>query len=291
MKIEKFTEYVFEHKLHKNQLQILNYFEALSKDKIFIFCDTETSGLGGHKKQQLTQISAISYEYNYQQNKLKETGTFNKKIKISSDMRGRLEDPKDRIKQVFKFNHYGDKIKDDPKIKKLLDELNHYGDKIIEDPKYYDEQEIIKDFKNWVTHAGYYLEPLLIMQNAIFDMNMIVGRGGSELGYGNKPWEVLDTKQIIQLFVIPIIQKLAETDEKYKKMLDQIGKSDRDLGLISSSMSKWGPFFGINMSGYHDALTDCRITAQMFTKIVDLIKDNIDLDISKYQVDRIKTRV
>jgi len=270
MKIEKFTEYIFEHKLHKNQLQILNYFEALSKNKIFIFCDTETSGLGGHKKQQLTQISAISYEYDYQQNKLKETGTFNKKIKISSDMRGKLDDPKDRIKQVFKFNHYGDKIENDP--------------------KYYDEQKIISQFKNWVSHAGYYLDPLLIMQNAIFDMNMIVGRGGSKLGYGNRPYEVLDTKQIIQLFVIPIIQKLAETDDEYKQMLDKIGTSDRDFSLISSSMSKWGPFFGINMSGYHDALTDCRITAQMFTKIVDLIKDNVDLNISKYQVERIKIK-
>jgi len=263
MIVKIFSEFLNEHKLHKNQYQLLDYLEKLSS-KSFIFIDTETTGLGGHKKQQLTQISAVAFDYDFQQNTLKETDTFNKKIKISSDMRGRLEDPKDRIKQIFKFNHYGDKIK--------------------EDPKYYEEQDIIDNFRNWLSQN---VDPLLIMQNAIFDMNMLVGRGGKKLG---TPFEVLDTKQIIQLFVIPIIQKLAETDDEYKQMLDKIGTSDRDFSLISSSMSKWGPFFGINMSGYHDALTDCRITAQMFTKIVDLIKDNVDLNISKYQVERIKIK-
>ena len=53
-------------------------------------------------------------------------------------------------------------------------------------------------------------------------------------------------------------------------------------------MGKWGPFFDINMSGYHDGLTDCRITSEMFTKMIDFIKENSDLDISKYQVSRIK---
>lgn len=268
MKIKKFTEYLFEHKLYKNQYQLLSYFEKLSKDKIFIFIDTETTGLGGHKKQQLTQISAIAYNYDFQSNTLNEIGTFNKKIKISSDMKSKLIDPNNRIKQVFK--------------------LNHYGDKILDDPKYYDEQSIIKEFREWILNFGQ--EPLLIMQNAIFDMNMLVGRGNQKLGNVNRAWEVLDTKQIIQLFVIPIIQKLAETKPEYEDMLNKIGTSDRDFGLISSSMGKWGPFFGINMSGYHDALTDCRITAQMFTKIVDLIKDNSELNISKYQVERIKSK-
>ena len=180
---------------------------------------------------------------------------------LAYDIKYKLEDPNDRIYKVFKFNHYGDKIKDDP--------------------KYYDEQQILSEFRNWVAHTGYYLEPLLIMQNSIFDMNMLVGRGEK------LPYEVLDTKQLLQLFVIPIIRKLSETDNKYQDILDEIGTSERDFGMTTSAMGKWGPFFGINMSGYHDALTDCKITAQMFTKMIDFIKDNSDLDISKYQSERI----
>jgi len=262
-----FEKFLNEHKLHKNIYQFLDYLNNLSKNKVFVFVDTETTGLGGPKKQQLTQISAVAYNYDFQQNTLDEFGTFNKKIKISSDMKGRLVNPKDDIYRAFKFNHYGNKIK--------------------EDPKYYDEQDIVNEFHNWLAHSGYYLDPLLIMQNASFDMNMLIGRGGKKLGHA-KPYEVLDTKQIIQLFIIPIMEKLSETDDKYKEILNNIGSSSRDYGLTTSSMGKWGPFFGINMSGYHDGLTDCRITSQMFIKIVDFIKENSDLNIAKYQVERIK---
>lgn len=261
-----FYEFLNEHKLHKNIYQLLDYIEKLSEDKVFLFTDCETTGLGGHKKQQLTQIAAVGFDYDFKSNSLKEFGTFNKKIKISPDMKSRLYDPKDDIRSKFKFNRYGDKISTDT--------------------KYYDEQSILSEFRNWVAHSGYYKDPLLIMQNAIFDMNMLVGRSGQKLNY-----EVLDTKLIIQLFVIPIMQKLAETDIKYTEILDKIGTSTRDNGLITSSMAKWGPYFGINMSGYHDALTDCRITGEMFTKMIDFIKEYSDLDISKYQVDRIKKRV
>jgi hypothetical protein len=145
---------------------------------MFIFIDTETSGLGGPKKQQLTQVSSVCFEYDFQKNKLKEFGTFNKKIKISIDQKGRLSNTKDDIYRAFRFNHYGNKIK--------------------EDPKYYEEQQILIEFKIWLDSIE--IEPLLIMQNAIFDMNMLVGRGGIKLGK-EKPYEVLDTKQIIQFRV------------------------------------------------------------------------------------------
>jgi hypothetical protein len=72
-------------------------------------------------------------------------------------------------------------------------------------------------------------------------------------------------------------------------MIDFIGTSTRDNGLISSSMAKIGPVLGVNMIGYHDAITDCRITIQMYQKIIDLLKKNQDVDIMKYQIERIKT--
>lgn len=137
MKIERYIEYLNENKMYKNIHQFLNYIEKLSENKVFIFIDTETTGLGGHKKQQLTQIAAVGYEYNYKENKLKQFGEFNKKIKISDDIKYKLKDPNDRIYKVFKFNHYGDKIKNDP--------------------KYYNEQDVLKDFDSWLAHSGYYL--------------------------------------------------------------------------------------------------------------------------------------
>jgi hypothetical protein len=115
-------------------------------------------------------------------------------------------------------------------------------------------------------------------------MAMLSGR------YGHKiTSEVFDTKMLIQLYFLPLLQTLAETDSKYKEMIDFIGTSTRDNGLISSSMSKIGPVLGVNMMGYHDAITDCRITIQMYQKIIEMLKQNQDVDIMKYQIERIKT--
>jgi hypothetical protein len=94
---------------------------------------------------------------------------------------------------------------------------------------------------------------------------------------------------LIQLYYLPLIQKLAETDSKYQYLINFIGTSSRDNGLISSSLSKIGPALGLNMTGYHDALTDCRLTINMYLKIVKFLKENQSVDIIKYQSERIKS--
>jgi len=99
--------------------------------------------------------------------------------------------------------------------------------------------------------------------------------------------EVLDTKQMIQLFYLPTLQKLGETDQHYKNLIERIGTSDRDNGLISSSISKVGPAMGVNMDDYHDALSDCKYTIKILENMIRLMKDNQGIDISKYQADRI----
>ena len=41
------------------------------------------------------------------------------------------------------------------------------------------------------------------------------------------------------------------------------------------------------MSGYHDALTDCKLMMKMFIEMIKFLKENKSLDISKYQGERI----
>jgi DNA polymerase III alpha subunit (gram-positive type) len=207
----------------------------------------------------LTQISAISTYYDFNSNTLKETGTFNKKIKLSDETKAQFNQPGSRVKWVLSFNHYGQK-----------------------GTEYFTEDGTLSDFYNWVSQMD---QSILIIQNAEFDMKMLNVRSPHK--FKN---EVIDTKQLIQLFYLPTLQKLAETDQVYKDLVNKIGVSDRDNGLISSSMSKIGSALGINMSGYHDALTDCRIMSQMFCKMIDFLKEHQSLDISKYQSERIMTK-
>mgnify|MGYP005853595375 CR=1 FL=1 len=92
------------------------------------------------------------------------------------------------------------------------------------------------------------------------------------------------------MYYIPILQKLSENDNYYKNLIEKIGTSERDNGLISSSLSKIGPVLGIDMSGYHDALVDCDLMKKMFIGIVKIMKENKSLDIKKYQLERLETK-
>lgn len=249
---------IFEKKMwNKTTKEMISYVESLYS-KQWIFIDTETTGLLGPKQDQLTQISAIIKD----PKTLKTIDTFNQKIKLTDEIKTKLDDdvkPGWNRRNVLSFNHYGDKIKG---------------------KQYLEEQEVLNMFEEWINNIS---NPLFIIQNAEFDMNMLNGRKNERL----KRIEVLDTKDFLQLYIIPIYQKLAESDNYYKEKLGKIGKSQRDNGLISSSMSKWAPEFNINTSGYHDALFDCEMMFNMFINILNIMKDNKDLDISKYQEERI----
>jgi DNA polymerase III epsilon subunit-like protein len=257
MRILKFEELLNENKMFwKTIPEILSWLDLKSQMN-FIWIDVETTGLGGPNKQQLTQVSAIATDYNYQSNTFNELGLFDEKIKLTDETKSKFKEPEDRTKFVLGFNHYGS---------------GKY--------KYKNEQEILNQFFDWI---GNYEPCLFIAQNAGFDMSMLAGRYGHKIKN-----EVFDTKMLIQLYFLPLIQKLSETDVKYSEMVKSIGTSARDAGLISSSMSKVGPALGINMSGYHDALTDCKITMEMFNRIINLLKENQSVDITKYQAERIK---
>lgn len=250
-------ESINENKMwYKTIPQILEWLESKS-NMPWLWIDTETTGLGGPKKQQLTQVSCLATDYNFNSNTFKELGLFDEKIKLTDETKSKFKDPNDKTKWVLGFNHYG-------------------SGKF----KYKNEQEILDQFFDWI---GNYEPCLYIAQNAGFDMAMLSGRYGHKINN-----EVFDTKILIQLYYLPLLLTLAETDSKYQDMVNFIGTSDRDGGLISSSMSKVGPALGINMTNYHDALTDCRITIQMYQKIVDFLKQHQEVDIMKYQSERIK---
>lgn len=259
MKIIKYSDLLENKMWYKTIPEMLNYIDKLTS-KTWIYLDTETTGLLGPTKDQLTQIAAIAIN----QKNSNKNSEFNQKIELTDEIKSILDDevsPGWNRRRVLSFNHYDNKIKG---------------------KDYLDESDVLLLFKDWVYEQP---NPIFIIQNADFDMAMLNGRKNIIFN----DIEILDTKIFLQLYIIPIYQKLAETDKKYKDKLSLIGTSSRDNGLISSSMSKWAPEFNIDTSQYHDALFDCVMMQQMFHNIIDIMKDNKNLDIMKYQHDRIKT--
>lgn len=242
---------------YKTIEEILEWLEDKS-NMPFILLDTETTGLGGAKNDQITQISAIVYDYNFMETVFNKIDQFDDKIRLTSDTKNKYNNIGDKTKWVLGFNRYGS---------------GNY--------KYKEEESVINEFFDFVSK---YEPCLLVAQNAQFDMNMLGGRYNNVIKN-----EVFDTKMLIQLYYIPLLQKLAETDPVYQGVIDKIGISSRDNGLISSSLSRIGPALEIDMTGYHDALTDCLLMKDMLIGIINLLKSNKHLDISKYQIQRIKS--
>lgn len=257
MNILKYDQLINENKMwYKTIPQILEWLDSKSNIP-WIWLDTETTGLKGSKIEQLTQISCLVTNYDFKANSFKIISQFDEKIKLTKDTKRRYNDIGDETKWVLSFNQYGSG-----------------------DYKYKDEEMVVNNFFDFINN---YKPCLLIAQNASFDMDMLSGR------YGNKiENEVFDTKILIQLYFLPLLLKLSENDNKYKEMVDYIGVSKRDGGLISSSMSKIGPILNIDMSNYHDAITDCKITIEMYKGIINFLKNNQNVDITDYQNDRMK---
>lgn len=257
----RYLQFIKEHKLWgKDNEQFLEWLKDKSR-KYFVIIDTETTGLRSDPYEiQLTQVSCLVIKYNFEQNTFSEIDSFDKKIKLTPETISLMNNPTTRIKKVLSFNHY-----DNPGI------------------EYHEEGSVLEEFFEMISK---YDNPILVIQNAEFDMTFLNTRNPI-VKFDN---EVIDTKQVAQLFYLPTLQKLAETDEKARLMVNKIGTSDRDNGLISSSLSKIGPALNIDMTNYHDALTDCRLALKMFQGMVEFLKQNKNVDIRKYQGERIMTK-
>jgi DNA polymerase III epsilon subunit-like protein len=253
----KYLNFINEHKFWgKSISDFLEWIDSKS-DKHWIFFDSETTGLPSDPYEiQLTQVSCTVTKYDPRSNKFTEIEAYNRKLKLTQKTLDTIKSGKSRIKSILSFNRYGQS-----------------------GIEFHDERETLSDFSQFIEKWD---NPILVIQNAEFDMRFLNTRGSVK--FKN---EVIDTKQVLQLFYLPLIQKLAESDESYRELIQKIGTSSRDGGLISSSMGKIGPALGINMSGYHDALTDCRLAMEMFRRVVDTLKLNMGVDISKYQGERI----
>ena len=249
-------QYLFEHKFYgKSNSDAIDWINSKS-DRKFAFIDIETTGLPNKEYNvQITQIACLICQYNQNTGKFKEVESFNKKIKLTEETISSMGET-DRIKKVLSFNRYGQRG-------------------IV----FHEESNTILELKEFLFQHGF---PILVIQNASFDMKYLNTRSEHKI-----PNEVLDTKQMLQLFYLPTLQKLAETDNIYKEMIDRIGTSERDNGLISSSMGKVGPAMGMDMGDYHDALSDCKYTVKILENMIQLLKDNKDLDISRYHAERI----
>jgi DNA polymerase III epsilon subunit-like protein len=238
-------------------------------DNTWVFFDTETTGFEP-KTAQLTEIAAVAaYPNNWQFDEVEaEKGLFYDKIKLTPETLA------------------GFKASDDPKAKFPL-ELTRYGIPSDEYREKYpkgmpDEVDVIKEFLTYIETQP---SPVLVAQNAEFDINFIQTRANFyDLGANLRNYPIFDTMMLIKLWHNSLIKTLADQgDERAQIILQALTMTGKFGDYVTASMGPVSKAYEISTDEWHNALADVKMMMEMTKVIFMALQAASDVDISKYQ--------
>lgn len=255
--IKRFKEFLNESVKYLSTEELFQWFNT-RKEKVFIALDTETTGLRGPWKEQLTQIAAVAFTFDFDNLKFTEIDHYNEKIRLTPETLSQKDQEGSRIKDVFKYTRYG-----------------------VSKGKFVEEQRALDNLSEFVNKFG---DAIILVQNAPFDLPMINVR--KQLGGIRN--EIFDTKDFFAYFMLPTLQRLAQTDPESQKILSVIGTSSSGK-LPTASLPKVAAGLGIDPNEAHDALFDCRYMVQVLERGLDIVNKNRDIDRKEFIRPRIST--
>ena len=229
----------------------------------WIFFDTETTGFDPNSGQ-LTEIGAVAVDPKAWDADASILGQFNKKIRL---------DP-DTLKTISQQSASPEDVKG-KSVQDLLS-MTRYGES---GGSYGDEQEVLNQFFEFISS---FPNPLLVAQNAAFDMKFVNVRSGGKI----PKYPVLDTQQLMQGYLIPLLKtqvKAKEGDPQAQDLLDKLYVRKGNWGYHSASMGVVSKAYGISIDDWHNALADVKMMMEMYRAVVDTIRKGMGTDISKEQ--------
>jgi len=238
-------------------------------DNTWIFFDTETTGFKPESAQ-LTEIGAISAKPdNWQFTEVEaEQGIFYDKIKLNPETLAGFE------------------ASDDPNIKYPL-ELTRYGMPSDEYREKYpkgmpNEEDILKQFVSYLESQP---SPVLVAQNAEFDVNFIQKRADLyNIPVNMRAYPIFDTMMLIKLWHNSLIKTLADNgDERAQTILQALTMTGKFGDYVSASMGPVSKAYEISTDDWHNALADVKMMMGMTKAIFMALQASSDVDISKYQ--------
>tara|TARA_R110000737_G_scaffold231061_1_gene244575 strand:+ start:127 stop:1014 length:888 start_codon:yes stop_codon:yes gene_type:complete len=238
-------------------------------DNTWIFFDTETTGFKPESAQ-LTEIGAISAKPdNWQFTEVEaEQGMFYDKIKLNPETLAGFE------------------ASDDPAVKYPL-ELTRYGMPSDEYREKYpkgmpSEEDILKQFVSYLESQP---NPVLVAQNAEFDVNFIQKRADLyNIPVNMRAYPIFDTMMLIKLWHNSLIKTLADSgDERAQTILQALTMTGKFGDYVSASMGPVSKAYEISTDDWHNALADVKMMMGMTKAIFMALQASSDVDISKYQ--------
>lgn len=261
----------------------------LSKDKVWIFFDTETTGLKPEKDyNQVTQLAAIAVDTkNFQEGTEPEViGEINIKINLSERTRGFMDWEKRKqaeraaageeskfktIPQIFSMTGYGVPRNPRKRMRKG----------VPAEFKFHSMEEALTKFNEFMDK---YPQRVLVAQNAPFDVAYL----NEMYQRANMPVPddaVLDTVSIFKKFLLPALKlfgeqsaqgtELAQGDARILKSLSATNKAGNPYYTVS--LGKLIDAFNIENKGWHDALADVQMLMRVLRAVIIFLDSRPDL--------------
>lgn len=230
----------------------------------WIFFDTETTGMHPNSAQ-LTEIGAIAVNPNNWSADADVLGQFNEKIKLTEETLSSIEQQRDDPESVK-----GKSIQD-------LLSMTRYGES---DGAYDGEQEVLDRFFEFV---GSFPNPMLVAQNASFDLRFVNVRSGGDLP---SSYPVLDTMQLMREYLVPLLKtqtRAEEGDPEARALLNKLYVRKGNWGYHSVSMGVVSQAYGVNIDEWHNALADVQMMMQMYKHVIETIQRGMGTDIRREQ--------
>jgi DNA polymerase III epsilon subunit-like protein len=231
---------------------LLKWFTDHSNDT-FVFFDTETTGLSRGTGNHVTQVGAIAAYFNPETLRFVEIDKFNKYIRLSDDIKDKLDAEKDLV------------IPDDPKelskmfstSKRAILKHNHYD--IDKSASYDEELSVLAEFEDFLNEQG---SLVLLAHNAPFDLSFV------EVNqmFKDADREVFDTLKFFRSVFFPILTRISSSSERGQELLNKFGekKSSGLENLVKGFSNPSELEAKLKMS--HEAVQDCRNTMEVFEK-------------------------
>ena len=116
---------------------------------------------------------------------------------------------------------------------------------------------------------------MFVIQSAGFDMKMIAGRTGL---HNIKTYRVIDLLKMTTLFMIPVLNKLKETNDPVYQKASKVLKRTKN-GSFSTSLTSMINLFDYTEDNLHDSRADCRASRVVIFGELDILKNYTHLDI------------
>lgn len=260
----RFSELIEADNRKRNKLiffrQTIDSIREKIQGKTLVVFDTETTGFSAKLPWvQVTEIAAVAFDADTGE----QLATYHKKINLRPETKDEIRVQKRNMTDTDRGSIEGPKGLNIPDLFRM----SRYGD---DDAPRVNMSDAYQGFSDFINQ---YNRPILIAQNAAFDMGHMFGPM-KKLGITRPSYqEVLDTVTLGRVWIYPLLKAAEELDIlNSKAMLEPLEVERNGRKSVSVTLDRLGKAFGVTAKHWHSGISDVYQTYGVFKSMIDFMQ-------------------